>query len=259
MSDEIQGPEPVATETGNDPPPPADDSAPAAARPIRKSDRVIALGKTGSGKSQLLLHLWAIWQGQRLLVDVQDHYELGPDALAEKPEPCVAERVRDIDWRARTIRYVPRGTQTDYNDLYAAIYQRGKLMVLLDEAYGPTTANRCPTWLRRVVTQGRKRQILHMAASQRPANILPELINQSEHAFVFDVGGRPDDLDAIGLRMGLRGRELGELLGTLERLDLASDVTGYIRHDLGSPNLIRMPPLPPEIIASTARVVINPA
>lgn len=254
---EPSGPEPPAPDT---PPPSTDDASGAiAARPIRKSDRVIALGKTGTGKSQLELHLFAKWQGQRLLVDVQDHYELGPDALAEKPEPCDADRVRDIDWRARTIRYVPRGTKRDYDDLYAAIYQRGRMMVLLDEAYGPTTAHQCPQWVRRVVTQGRKRQILHMAASQRPANILPELVSQSEHAFIFDVGGRSDDLDTIGSRLGLRGREVGELLASLERLDLDSDVTGYIRHDLGSPTLIRMPPLPADIIAATARVVINPA
>src|SRR5207247_1467377 len=60
-------------------------SSPARPSPpvIRRGDRAFAAGMTGQGKSEIMLHVWAVYRGQRLLVDVADHYQLGPAALAE--------------------------------------------------------------------------------------------------------------------------------------------------------------------------------
>jgi energy-coupling factor transporter ATP-binding protein EcfA2 len=221
------------------------------APPIRATDRVCALGMTGSGKSTLLAQLWSIYPGQRLFIDVNDRCELGPDALADERGACLAERVRDIDWRARTIMFTPR-SQSDrlYNDLYAAIFDRGRLCVQLDECYGPTTANRAPEWLRRTIQQGRKEQILHLAASQEPVNILPVIYSQAEHLMVCKLAGRRDDLNAIGLRLGLTIDELQRELETLPDF-------GYLRHSMGVNQPVRrMPPLPPDVVAHVERHVL---
>jgi len=227
---------------------PAPPSTPAP--PIRASDRCCAVGMTGSGKSMLLAHVWSIYPGQRVLVDVTDACELGPDALADERGHCRAEKVSDIDWRARTIHFVPRG-QSDrlYDDLYAAIFERGDLCVLLDESQGPTTSNRWPRWLRTTITQGRKRSILHLAATQEPVNVVPVIYSQAEHLFVFRLTGRRDELDALAPRLGLAWRELQAELEELQPF-------GYLRHSIGPGQPVRrMPPLPPDVVALTERHV----
>ncbi len=223
---------------------------------IRQGERVLAVGTTGTGKSQALAYLFAKHTGQRLLIDVQDHYELGPAALAEE-NVCEADSPRGIDWRARTIRYVPKTLRArEYDELYSAIFRRGKLLVWLDETLGPTSSHSTPMHVRKVVTQGRKYGITHLHAAQRPAGIDRFLINQSEHAFVF-LTSDPDDLDTLSYRLGVNSRELGRLWegGEHERLWQA----GYLYHRLGSGELRRMPPLPPDYIAEAQRHVVIPS
>jgi len=227
-----------------------------APRLIRRSDRVIAIGKTGSGKSWTLASLFADYAGQRVLVDVNDDYELGP--ACEPDGACVAHRVREIDWRARSIRYVPSGRERDYDDLYAAVWQRGQMLVWLDEAFGPTSAWKAPHWLRRVVTQGRKRDLLHLAATQRPAHVLTELINQAEHALVFEVGVDEKDLRTVAMRLGMTIDELATELRNLPRVDGHGTATGYLRHDLGHDQILRMPPLPPAVVERVHSHVVMP-
>lgn len=238
-------------------------------------ERVAAVGMTGTGKSEVLLALWAEDQGQRLLIDVQDAYYLGPAVLEdERGYQEVHGDPRAIDWRVRTIRYVPRragaAARQEYDDLYAAIWNRaqhfrtlGHLTVLLDESYGPTTANYAPPHLMLALTQGRKKHLRHMAAMQRPAKVAPELLNQAEHAFIFDVGSRRDDLDAIGERLGWNGREVGAALRELADEFGYSDRDGrfrvhaYLRHRLGQREVFTFPPLPPTVLQATHRHVVN--
>ncbi len=224
---------------------------------IGRTDRVAAIGMTGSGKSQLLIAgVFAVYGGQRLLIDVNDDYELGPDALAEEHGGgCVATRVSEIDWRKRTIHFIPRSqTENAYNDLYAAIWDRavntGSICVLLDESWGPTTPNKAPAYLRRAITQGRKKGILHLAAMQEPVNVLPVLYSQANHCMLFKSAYRPGELTVLR-RFGMKE---ADLLAELDRLPQH----GYLRHTLGDQTVYRMPPLPPELVERAQRVVYVP-
>jgi hypothetical protein len=202
---------------------------------IRLGQRAIAVGMPGEGKSALCADVFARYGGQRILIDVQDAYELGPASLAEGA--CEASSVSEIDWRFRTIRYVPRRlSQREYDDVYAAIEARGNLLVWLDEAYGPTTSASCPLFLRKVITQGRKRRITHLTTTQRPARIEPTLLALSEHAYVFRLV-HPDDVDRVAQRVGADKRELAQLLAELPD-------HGYLYSAAGGRELVRMPPLP---------------
>lgn len=221
------------------------------------TDRVAAIGMTGSGKSELLAHLWSIYRGQRVLVDVNDAYELGPASLAEENGGAIhAEKVADIDWRARTVHFVPRAqTERVYNDLYAALWARAQetraLCVWLDESYGPTTASKSPRWLRTSVTQGRKYGLFHLAAMQEPVNVAPVLYTQANHVMLFRLAGRPDDLRRLEHRFGMTADELARALERLPEF-------GYLWSVLGSTDVYEMDPLPRQVLAFTRRHVVIP-
>ena len=224
---------------------------------FRDDQRYAIIGKTGSGKSILSGYLWSIYPGQRILVDVNDDYELGPAALADEAGGfCEAEQVRRIDWNARTVRFVP-GNQSErlFNDLYAAIWARASeghgLCVWLDESYGPTDAHRSPRWLKRVLTQGRKRRIMHLACMQEPVNVMPALYSQAEHVALFELAGRPDDLAALSRRFGMNERELALELGRLPKY-------GYLLSSLGQERPLAMPPLGPGELEQVRRHVLMP-
>ncbi len=217
---------------------------------IRQGQRALAVGMTGEGKSQLLAHLFAIHTGQRLLIDVQDHYHLGPAALAEGAVDT--DRVSRIDWRVRTIRYVPRSFSAhEFDDLHRAIYSQGDLLVWCDEAEDVAPVHRTPRWVRKVVKQGRKRRITYLAATQRPHGVERSIVNQSEHAFVFRMVDA-DDLLALSYRLGLTVRELAAELNALER-------HAYLYHELGVDPVRRMPPLPANLVADAERHVVIPS
>ena len=240
---------------------------------IQPHHRFVAVGMTGTGKSQVLLSIFAEDPGPRLLIDVNDAYYMGETALADPGGLQETDDPAAIDWTARTIRVVPpsagKAARPWFDDLYAAIWARseyneqlGGLLVVLDESVGPTDANYAPPMLELVITQGRKRRIRHGAAMQRPANVYPGLLAQSEHAFVFDVGSRRDDLDRIGERFGWNGAEVGDALRELADEYGYEDADGfhchgYLRHRLGRREVHRFPPLPPEVIAHANAHVVN--
>lgn len=241
---------------------------------IQTHERVMCVGMPGTGKSELLLGLWADDPGQRVLIDVQDAYELGPAALED--ELGVQEvhgHPERLDWNQRTIRYVPaktgRAGREEMEDLYAAIWARaqhyqelGHLTVLLDECYGPTEANWAPSYLTTALTQGRKKHLRHLGGTQRPAKVAPELFETADHLFVFLMGGRRDDLDRIGERFGWNGAEVGEALRDLSESYGYDDngrfrCHGFLRHRAGNLEVLEYPPLPAETLERTRRHVVN--
>lgn len=217
---------------------------------IRLGQRALAVGKTGEGKSEALLHTFSLHTGQRLLVDAGDHYTLGPAALEEGA--LEADSPRDLDWRFRTIRYVPRrpGDLAEMDELYRAIYARGRVLVLADEVEEVAPVGRTPHGVKRVVKQGRKRLLTHLAATQRPYGVDPSIITEAEHVLVFRLLG-VQDVSAVAPRLGMETNELARELAQLQQ-------HSYLYAELGAEHVLRMPPLPAEKIALTRRHVVNP-
>lgn len=207
---------------------------------IEEGHRAFACGITGSGKSRLLAYYFATSAGQRLLIDVNDDYELGPAAKEEGA--TVAREPGAIDWSKRSIRYVPsRGDQDEFEALYAAIIAHvwppnpHPLFVMLDESEGPTTQHKAPPSMNIAIGQGRKKKLTHVAATLRPVEVFKKLRNQAEHFFAFCTTD-PDDKLIIARRMGL----------TLPQLELVlpkgPEDHGFIYHRLGQPP-VAFPPL----------------
>lgn len=221
---------------------------------IRLGQRVLFVGNTGEGKSEAALGFWAIHGGQRLLIDVQDHYQLGPAALAEDPPALEVDDPRAIDWQHRTIRYVPRrpGDRNEMNALHAAIFKRGRILVLADELedIAPSYGQGAPFYVKKVLKQGRKYRITYLGATQRPAGVDRAAINQAEHAFVFRMVDA-DDINALRPRLGLGLHELSDALRNMQRFE-------YLRHTLGGREALHMPPLPAAVLERTRQHVLNP-
>lgn len=221
---------------------------------IEPGHRLFACGKTGSGKSLLLAYYFATVPGQRLLIDVNDDYELGPAALEEGASNVRGDPAA-LDWSQRTLRYVPgRLDPLEYEDLYRVVWERAcrghKLFVWLDECLGPTTESRCPMHLKLAITQGRKKELTHGGAGQRPVGIEKTIVNQAEHLFAFFTADR-DDVDMLARRMSVQPAELAGALDSL-------DEHGYLYHRLGQPSITAFPPLPAERLQTIRRHVRMP-
>lgn len=221
---------------------------------IEEGDRGFAVGMTGSGKSWLLGYYFATFPGQRLLVDVNDDYELGPASRAEGA--CTAREPDAIDWRRRTIRYVPSRLDLDeYEGLYEAIWQHARaggrpLLVWLDEGEGPTTAQRSPLHLRLALKQGRKKRLTHLTATLRPVDVEKSIVNQSEHGFVFKMVD-VDDITLLARRLKVTPAELAAALEQLPKY-------GFLYHRVGAGQIASFPPLDAERLRLTARHVRMP-
>lgn len=220
---------------------------------IEEGDRGFAVGMTGSGKSKLLSYYFATFPGQRLLVDVNDDYELGPAAKEEGA--CVARHPSKIDFGVRTIRYVPaRLNDDEYEELYEAIWThvrtaRHPLLLWLDEGEGPTTAQRSPLHLRLALKQGRKKKLTHLTATLRPVDVEKAIVNQSEHGWIFKM----TDLDDIALLARRLNIKTAELAAALEQLP----EYGFLYHRIGGP-VAAFDPLSKERLQLAARHVRVP-
>lgn len=219
---------------------------------IEEGNRGVALGMTGSGKSKLLSYYFAMFPGQRLLVDVNDDYELGP--VAKEEGACVAREPGAIDWSKRTIRYAPsRLSDEEYDELYKAIWERvcagHPLLVWLDESEGPTTQNKAPLHMRLALKQGRKKKLTHLAASLRAAEIYGAIITQSEHAWAFKTVDAYD-LERIARRFAVSVSDLEAALAQLPE-------HGFLYHRLGQP-VAAFEPLGKDRLTIAARHVRTP-
>jgi|SRR5579862_432534 len=228
--------------------------------PIRLGHRVFLVGDTGTGKSEALMHLFAIYGGQRLLLDVNDHLELGPDALAEEPPPLRVDDPARIDWSHRTIHYVPKrpGDRHEMNRLHAAIFRRGRIFVACDEAedVAPSMGGGSGMYVRRTLKQGRKYRITYGAATQRPVGVDRSVINQAEHLFCFRMSDR-DDLNVLTSRLGMSVHELAATLNQLGEHEYLRHTKG-VSDEHGRPLVLHMPALPAATVEQTRRHVINP-
>lgn len=184
-------PSSTGTSTPPSPPSPASEAttpAPSLASAIRYNDRVFLTGTTGSGKSTLARRLFLSAAAPRLVLDPADSTLTEvPGAVtfhdARRPTNPAGESWRD----AATARFVP--LDPDDADAYGAVYdwafRNGPRYVWCDEAGMVLPSTGSPPGARRVLTQGRKRAIGHMACHTRPRWVDRDLVAQAQHVFVF--------------------------------------------------------------------------
>lgn len=182
---------------------------------VNFNDRVLVVGKTGSGKSVLTRMLAAQSTGARLvIVDVKREIDAGVEPVDD---------VDAIDWTAPVVLFRPPTMSREvYAELYAALLAAGgPTVVWLDEARGVTTSNYAPDGLLLVQMQGRRLGIGHLVCCQRPYNVAVELRTEAEHFFIFgplskrDADALADEIGRIDKR-ALTGEQLARMLDELD-------------------------------------------
>jgi energy-coupling factor transporter ATP-binding protein EcfA2 len=205
---------------------------------IRFFDRVLVLGQTQSGKSELLNYLAASIRVQRLVIDTKD------ELVIPGVEPVTSPAA--IDWRAPLIHFRGGvGDRDTFQELFDAANRRRNLTVVVHELADlcDYNAHRTPPAVSRYLSQGAAWGRGLLAASQRPVEMPKRARTDVDHVFVMV----PPGLDAADVKttaelMRLPVPELDRLLGELER-DFGRYSFLWFERGAGG-KLTRCPPLP---------------
>jgi hypothetical protein len=189
---------------------------------IRYNDRVLFLGDTGAGKSELINFWWEQFRCQRLLFDSKDEFSI-PDPRHERPIPSGASydelvaagvpfldpvsELDGIDWSAPLIHYVPATEEVPEVDaLFRAAYARkGALVIAAHEASDlcEYQANKTPSGFNAYVSKGRVRGKGLLLGSQLPVNLPVRGKTLNQHVMVsVPRFTRSDDLKAVAQAVG---------------------------------------------------------
>lgn len=196
---------------------------------VRYNDRVLILGDTGAGKSELINFYWELFNCQRLLLDSKDEFSV-PDLQAEPerdgkyPNLKPARDVDSIDWDAPTIHYIPRhvagkaGLQ-EMDDLFWAAYESPQPLLMAVHEVSDVchyNAHKTPEGFDTYVSKGRVRGKGMLAGSQLPVHMPIRAKTLNQHVFVMVPRFiREDDMKAIAKMVGADDKVFADQLDQL--------------------------------------------
>lgn len=214
---------------------------------INLNDRVAIFGGTGSGKS-VLAHalLRSIPSGWwKMIIDVTDSIN-EPTALDfYDPLDIPWDKVSEGDDATWTMRFIPDINAALYDQisaLYMGIYNHGACWVWLDEANEVSTAHKTAFGLRKVLLQGRKAWIGHVACTPRPADISKSIVTQSQYLISFSLVDF-DDRQRMARYIGMTNDEFDQALALLGPYE-------YLFYDVAMRTLYQVPPVPADIVVA---------
>jgi DNA helicase HerA-like ATPase len=216
---------------------------------VESGQRVVAVGKTGSGKSFLMRFL--VKQLRRCLV-------LDPKSMIDPVEWnlewATQHGIRDLD-RGKDVKLLVRGTDMqDWTYWLQAAWDVGNVVVYIDELYALVDFGqaKAPQILSRLYTQGRERLVGVWGATQRPSWVPMFTMSESDWFFMFRV------------QLGDDRKRLAELMGE-SVLEPVPDRHGFWEYNtewdypLYVPQLIvKAPEKQIEVAASTVKEVSTP-
>lgn len=185
---------------------------------IRFDQRVLVLGSTGSGKSELLNVLFSRMAGgaQRALIDTKHEFAIDGASVATGDPDA-------IDWRSAIVHYRDGGGgPKEMQRLFTALHQRRRLVTCVHELSDVCDyhAGRTPPAFNSYVSKGRALGQGLLAGSQRPFEVPSRAKSEADHVFVF-VPRFPLEQDhkaaaqAINMTPDALARALDQALGEL--------------------------------------------
>ncbi len=163
---------------------------------VSSDDRVLAVGRTGSGKTFLMRHL--VRQLDRVIACDTKGISLTSWALAPWDRETRRLLANGDPVRARVAHDPAIEPLKFWDSVLREVFEAGNCVVYIDEIGLVTqSANAWPAYMFSCWTSGRERGVGGWAATQRPANIPIFLISEAEHVFCFRLR-REEDRDRMG-------------------------------------------------------------
>ena len=204
---------------------------------IAYNGRSLAVGQTGSGKSELLNVQFSAMRCQRVLYDSKHEFTI--------PGVAPADSVTAIDWREPIVHFRPgEDTRGDAQALFSAAFDRPGALVVCVHELGDLcdyNANGAPSAVRRYLVQGRARGKGLLGGTQRPVGLPKQGYTESGDFFIFVP--RLSDVDHVTI-----AREIGvppDAFG--QHIDEVHRVQGdhaFLRFSRRTRQLTICPPLP---------------
>lgn len=211
---------------------------------IAFNQRTLVLGKTRSGKSELLNAQATQLRCQRVIYDSKAEW------IVRGTEP-VAD-VDAIDWRQPIVHFVPgEDVKGDAERFFRTAFERpGALVVVVHELADlcEYRAAATPAPVNRYIRQGGAHGKGLLAASQRPVEMPVSARSEPEHVFLFVPGLQRDDMEAVAAMMHL---SLNELEAAMQRLQQELGAYSFAYYQRDTNELTFCPPLPASVRRKT--------
>lgn len=232
---------------------------------VRYNDRVLVLGDTGAGKSELINFYWELFRCQRLLLDSKDEFSV-PDLTADverdgqHPNLKPTRNVDDVDWSAPVIHYIPshdsgKAGLVEMDDLFRAAYDSPHPLIVASHEVSDVcqyNANRTPPGFDTYVSKGRVRGKGLLAGSQLPVHMPIRAKALNQHVFVVVPRFiRTDDMREVSKMCGAEEREFS---GQLDQMHEALGDHSFVHFDRRSRETVANLPLDD---AARARITIT--
>lgn len=148
---------------------------------VRYNERVLVVGPTEAGKSELLNVLFSQMRCQRLLFDTKGH-EWSIEGVEPVSDPAA------IDWSEPTIHYVTAGTELgEVVEVFEQCCRRRDLVVCVHELndLSAYSTNKTPEVVNRYLSQGGANGRGLLGATQMPVDMPKRARSEVQHVFTM--------------------------------------------------------------------------
>lgn len=176
---------------------------------MQKPDNKIIIGKTGSGKTVKVLSL--IRERDRVVMFDTLGHDYSDGVVFYNLDELKAFWLKVYRGPFRLI-YRPVDEQAEFAEICDLVYKCGNLVFVVEELSLFAEPMRTPLAFKRILKQGRHRDIRFVGVTQRPHGIDRIITSQANEVYVFRTD-EPRDVKYLQERLG---DEIGELLQRLE-------------------------------------------
>lgn len=236
--------------------------APSSPAGIRFTDRVIVLGRNGSGKSVLINYLASLYRCQVVLFDTKDEFTVpGVDPVHslervdwQQPIIHLIDDTGDLDDVDRLFRTaLARKTGRDPSKRYGLVIVAHELADLCADTPGGT-----PPAVNAYIRKGRAHGLGLLAGSQRPRNIPRAARTEAQHVFAFAGGFDPEDLPIVAKMLAMSLPDCERALEQAASLSPTGEHSYIWRDDRARTTVVR-PPLPERLIDRSLASGLDPS
>lgn len=217
---------------------------------------IVCLGKKNSGKSVVARVIADSWPGDLLVVDVNGTIAPHDDWVEFRHVPSSwPDEKRDGD-EPLVVHYIPdmsaENAIEDIDRMLAIAYEKGEILVWVDEAGVVARSNAVPRYTRQILHQGRHRRVSSIWCSPRAVSMDTLVVAQADLVYIFTMPS-PSDKQRVADTIGWDVRDFSDAVAGLKQhefllFDALADPPEEGAADM---RLVHYPPLP-------ARVVIAP-